>query len=89
MNLQRPQALLLYPKIFPPIFSKKLPSQAAKFPKGCTVQLSPIQSKLGFESDQEKEVFKGPIKSHMLTNMVKHPHIKFQGIQLKIAQSKS
>ena len=40
--------VLLYPKICPPIFFKKLPSQAAKFPKGCTVQRTPIQSKLGF-----------------------------------------
>ena len=42
------QGQQLYPKICPPIFSKKLPSQAAKFPKGYTVQRPPIQSKLGF-----------------------------------------
>ena len=42
------QGQLLYPKICPPIFSKELSSQAAKFPKGCTVQRAPIQSKLGF-----------------------------------------
>ena len=40
--------VLLYPKICPPIFFKDLPSQASKFPKGCTVQRSPIQSRLGF-----------------------------------------
>ena len=40
--------LLLYPKICPPIFFKKLPNQVSKFPKGCTVQEPPKQSKLGF-----------------------------------------
>ena len=39
---------MLYPKICPPIFFKKLPSQVTKFPKGCTVQGPPKQSKLGF-----------------------------------------
>ena len=42
------QGQLLHPKICPPIFFKKLPRQVTKFPKGCAVQLSPIQSKLGF-----------------------------------------
>ena len=42
------QGQLLYPKIFPPISFKKLPSQASKSPKGCTVQGYPRQSKLGF-----------------------------------------
>ena len=42
------QGQLLYPKICPPIFFKKLPSQVTKFPKGCTVQGPPKQSKLGF-----------------------------------------
>ena len=40
--------IVLYPKICPPIFFKDLPSQASKFPKGCTVQGPPKQSKLGF-----------------------------------------
>ena len=54
------QGQLLYPKICPPIFSKKLPSQATKFPKGCSVQRSPIQSKLGFEFWSRKGSFQRP-----------------------------
>ena len=51
---------MLYPKICPPIFFKKLPSQVTKFPKGCAVQLSPIQSKLGFEFWSSKWSFQRP-----------------------------
>lgn len=54
------QGQLLYPKICPPISSKKLPSQAAKFPKGCTVQGSPKQSRLGFLLWSRKWSFQGP-----------------------------
>ena len=43
----------------------------------------------GFDYDKENEGSKGPIKSHMPTNMVKHPHTKFQDLQHKIAQSKT
>ena len=43
----------------------------------------------GFGSGKVNEVSKGPIKSHMLTNMVKHPYAKFQDSQHKIAQSKT
>ena len=54
------QGQLLYPKICPPIFSKKLPSQVTRFPKGCTVQRSPIQSKLGFVFWSRKWSFQRP-----------------------------
>ena len=53
------QGQLLYPKICPPIFFKKLPSQASKFPKGCTVQGPPKQSKLGFWFWSRKWSFQG------------------------------
>ena len=36
------------PQNFPSHIIKKLPNQVSRFPKGCTVQRSPIQSKLGF-----------------------------------------
>ena len=86
--LSKLDSTLLYPKICPPIFFKKLPNQAAKFPKGCTVKGLLYSQDQGLCSDQGVEVSKGLIKSHMPTNMVKHPHIKFQYIQHKIAQSK-
>ena len=39
--ITKKELLVLYPKICPPIFSNKLPSQATKFPKNCTMQRPP------------------------------------------------
>ena len=81
---------LLYPKICPPIFFKdlqracfKISPRVAQFKGLLTVK------NWGFGSDKENEVSKGLSKSHMPTNMVKHPHTKFQYLQHKIAQSKT
>ena len=54
------QGQLLHPKIFPPIFFKKLPSQVKKFPKGGTVQRPPIQSRVGFVFWSRKGSFQRP-----------------------------
>ena len=58
-------------------------------PRGAQCKSLMNSQNQGFGSGQENEVSKGPIKSHMPTNMVKHPYIKFQDIQHKIAQSKT
>ena len=52
--------MMLYPKICPPIFFRKLSSHAAGFPKGCPVKEPPIQSKLGFEFWSRKWSFPRP-----------------------------
>ena len=73
------QGQLLYPKICPPIFLKKLPSHASKFLKGCTVQGPPKQSKLGFWFWQRKWSFQG-------SNQVPHAYKHGQASSCKVSR---
>ena len=73
------QGQLLYPKICPPIFFKKFPSHASKFPKGCTIQGPPKQSKLGFLFWSRKWSFQG-------SNQVPHAYKHGQASSYKVSR---
>ena len=78
------QGQLLYPKICPPIFFKKLPSQTTKFPKGCTVQRSPIQSKLGFMFWPRKGNFQ---RSNQVSNAYRYGQVSSYHVSRLSAQN--
>ena len=78
------QGQLLYPKICPPIFFKKLPSQASKFPKGCTVQGPPKQSKLGFWFWSRKWSFQG---SNQVSHAYKYGQVSSYQVSRHSAQN--
>ena len=82
------QARCCTPKFALPYSSRNCQAKSQNSSRVAQSNSLPYSQNQGLSSDQENEVFKGPIKSHMHTNVVKHPHTKFQGIQHKIAQAK-